>query len=108
MTSNTIQGESRQARRWRERQQTKNPAASPRQPYILLCRSADDHGHGAWVLMEVDTPEDGDICARGLEAVVGETPHCELVANTDEGLRSWAAANITQRDAARRLGEVLR
>ena len=114
MTQPTPVRASRQTRRWRERQQTRTPAASPRQPFVLLCCSEDDQGSGAWIMVEVDDPAEGDAFARELQAappdVLGELqlPRCELVANTPEGLQAWAAANIKRRDAARRLGEVLR
>ena len=105
--------ESRQTRRWRERQETKRPASPPRKPFVLLCRVEDAHGQGAWLLTEAE-PEEGAALARDLHAaaddVLGELqpPRCELVPNTPAGLRAWAAASLKRRDVARRLGAVLR
>ena len=113
--STTTSHESRQARRWRERQQRSRPVPEPctRTPYVLLCRCEDDRGDGAWVMTDVHTPEEGDDIARDLQAapadILGEMHlRCELVVNTPEALQVWSAASIKRRDAARRFGEVLR
>ena len=108
----TTPRESRQTRRWLAHQCSKNPAPTTRQPFALLCRSEDDQGHGAWMLIEVESPDEGDACARALRSILGKIPdeplpRCELVPNSNEGLQAWAAANVKRRDAARRLGEVL-
>ena len=109
--STTTSHESRQARRWRMRQETKRPAPSPRKPYVLLCRCEDAQGWGFWTVTEVDDPQDGDALARHLQAapggILGETLRCELVANTPDALRSWGATSVQHRTAAHRLGEEL-
>jgi hypothetical protein len=83
--------ESRQTRRRRERQEAKCPVSSPRQPYLLKCRSEDEQGSGAWIVLGVESPEDGEACARALQSVLGgipgePLPRCEVAANTDNGL----------------------
>ena len=113
--STTMSHESRQARRWRERQETKRRTPGwPRTPYVLLCRVEDAQGSGCWAITGGDDPEEGDAVARDLQAAPDDVlgvllpPRCELVPNTTEGLRAWAAASVKRRDAARLLGEVLR
>ena len=112
MNSITITRESRQTRRWRERQVTTRAAPSPRKPYVLLCRCENAQGDGFSVMTEVDDPKEGDAYACDLHAapddVLGEMPRCDLVANTPEALHAWGTASVKRRTAARRLGEVLR
>ena len=111
--SSTTHPESRQTRRWRDRQVTKRAASSPRKPYVLVCRCETAQGDGFWIMTAVDGPEEGDAVARDLHAapadVLGERHlRCELAVNTAEDLRAWGIASAKRRTAARRLGEVLR
>src|SRR5215218_9160643 len=93
--------ESRQTRRWRQRQNAKR---WPTTCFVLMCRLEHPGGAGAWAISGVETPVEGDAVARVLQAGVAEIPgfvpaRCELVENTDAALQRWGAASVKRRDA---------
>jgi hypothetical protein len=63
--------ESRQVRRWRERQ---NAKCWPTTRFVLMCRLEDPGGAGAWAITGVETPVEGDAIARVLQAGGGRDP----------------------------------
>ncbi len=106
--------DSRQARRWRERQKTKpvrqKAKRRPTTRFLLMCRIEDPAGSGAWAIVGVETPAEGDVVARELQSQVAGMPEvvparCELVENNDAALQRWGAASVQRRDALRRWGE---
>jgi hypothetical protein len=96
--------ESRQARRWRLRQEAKRPVLPDGKPSVVMCRVEDDHGDGGWVMTDVATPAEGDAFARELQGAADEvlpSTRGDLVANTEEGLHAWASHSVTRRAALR-------